>query len=63
MTGARFDEVIHAPTRLAIVSAGYSAAIGFIHTGKMLSFVYDVAELLRYLGRDPNWHPPAIGAR
>ena len=31
----------------AIVSAGYSAAIGFIHTGKMLSFVYDVADFYK----------------
>ena len=31
----------------AIVSAGYSAAIGFVHTGKMLSFVYDVADLYK----------------
>lgn len=31
----------------AIVSAGYSAAIGFIHTGKMLSFVYDIADLYK----------------
>jgi CRISPR-associated protein Cas1 len=31
----------------AIVSAGYSPAIGFIHTGKMLSFVYDVADLYK----------------
>jgi CRISPR-associated protein Cas1 len=31
----------------AIVSAGWSAAIGFIHTGKMLSFVYDVADLYK----------------
>jgi CRISP-associated protein Cas1 len=30
-----------------IVSAGYSAAVGFIHTGKMLSFVYDVADLYK----------------
>jgi CRISPR-associated protein Cas1 len=28
----------------AIVAAGYSPALGFIHTGKMLSFVYDVAD-------------------
>ncbi len=28
----------------AIVSAGYSPALGFIHTGKQLSFVYDVAD-------------------
>jgi CRISPR-associated protein Cas1 len=31
----------------AIVSAGYSAAIGFIHTGKLLSFVYDVADFYK----------------
>lgn len=31
----------------AIVSAGYSAGLGFIHTGKMLSFVYDVADLYK----------------
>jgi len=31
----------------AIVSAGYSPALGFIHVGKQLSFVYDVADLYR----------------
>ena len=31
----------------AIVAAGYSPAIGFIHTGKALSFVYDVADLYK----------------
>lgn len=31
----------------AIVTAGYSPAIGFIHTGKQLSFVYDVADLYK----------------
>ncbi len=31
----------------AILTAGYSAAIGFIHTGKMLSFVYDIADLYK----------------
>jgi len=30
-----------------ILSAGYSAALGFIHTGKMLSFVYDIADLYK----------------
>lgn len=30
-----------------IVAAGYSPAIGFIHTGKLLSFVYDVADLYK----------------
>ncbi len=31
----------------AVVSAGYSPALGFIHTGKMLSFVYDIADLYK----------------
>jgi CRISPR-associated protein Cas1 len=31
----------------AILTAGYSPAIGFIHTGKMLSFVYDIADLYK----------------
>ena len=31
----------------AIVSGGYSAALGFIHTGKQLSFVYDIADLYK----------------
>lgn len=35
--------VVHA----ALVSAGYSAALGFVHIGKPLSFVYDVADLYK----------------
>ncbi len=31
----------------AIVAAGYSPGMGFIHTGKMLSFVYDIADLYK----------------
>lgn len=31
----------------AISSAGYSAGIGFIHTGKALAFVYDLADLYK----------------
>lgn len=31
----------------AIVAAGYSTALGFIHTGKQLSFVYDIADLYK----------------
>ena len=30
-----------------MLSAGYSPAIGFIHTGKQLSFVYDNADLYK----------------
>lgn len=31
----------------AIVSLGYSPGLGFVHTGKMLSFVWDVADLYK----------------
>ena len=31
----------------AVVSGGFSPALGFVHTGKMLSFVYDVADLYK----------------
>jgi CRISPR-associated protein Cas1 len=31
----------------AIVSGGYSPALGFIHTGRYLSFVYDIADLYK----------------
>ena len=31
----------------AIISLGYSPALGFIHTGKMESFVYDVADFYK----------------
>jgi CRISPR-associated protein Cas1 len=31
----------------AIVALGYSPALGFIHTGKQLSFVYDVADFYK----------------
>ncbi|HCL57915.1 MAG TPA: type I-E CRISPR-associated endonuclease Cas1 [Spirochaetia bacterium] len=35
--------IVHA----AILALGFSPAIGFIHTGKQLSFVYDVADLYK----------------
>jgi CRISPR-associated protein Cas1 len=31
----------------ALVSTGFSPAVGFIHTGKALSFVYDIADLYK----------------
>lgn len=34
-------------SHVAIVSGGYSPGLGFIHTGKLLSFVYDVADLYK----------------
>ncbi|MEX1247563.1 MAG: type I-E CRISPR-associated endonuclease Cas1e [Anaerolineales bacterium] len=41
------NAVLHGICHAAIVSGGYSTAIGFIHTGKQLSFVYDVADLYK----------------
>lgn len=35
-------------TEAAILAAGYAPAIGFIHTGKPLSFVYDIADVLKF---------------
>ncbi len=32
----------------AVLAAGYAPAIGFIHTGKPLSFVYDVADVFKF---------------
>jgi CRISPR-associated protein Cas1 len=36
---------LHGLTEAAVLAAGYSPAIGFLHTGKALSFVYDIADL------------------
>lgn len=38
---------LHGLAHAAILTAGYSPAIGFIHTGKALSFVYDIADLYK----------------
>ncbi len=35
-------------TEAAILAAGYSPAIGFIHSGKPLSFVYDMADIYKF---------------
>jgi len=35
-------------TESAVLAAGYAPAIGFLHTGKPLSFVYDIADLLKF---------------
>ena len=34
-------------TEAAVLAAGYAPAVGFIHTGKPLSFVYDVADVFK----------------
>jgi CRISPR-associated protein Cas1 len=38
---------LHGLVQAGIITAGYSPAIGFIHTGKALSFVYDIADLYK----------------
>lgn len=35
-------------TEAAILAAGYAPAIGFIHTGKPQSFVYDIADIVKF---------------
>lgn len=35
-------------TEAAILAAGYAPAIGFLHRGKPLSFVYDIADLFKF---------------
>ena len=36
---------LHGLAEAAVLASGYAPAIGFLHTGKPLSFVYDVADL------------------
>lgn len=35
-------------TEAAILAAGYAPAIGFVHSGKPLSFVYDIADIIKF---------------
>lgn len=39
---------LYGVTEAAILAAGYAPAIGFLHTGKPLSFVYDIADLIKF---------------
>lgn len=38
---------LHGLPEAAVLAAGYAPAIGFLHTGKPLSFVYDIADLFK----------------
>lgn len=38
---------LHGLAEAAVLAAGFAPAIGFLHTGKPLSFVYDVADLYK----------------
>jgi CRISPR-associated protein Cas1 len=39
---------LYGVTEAAVPAAGYAPAIGFLHTGKPLSFVYDIADLVKF---------------
>ena len=41
------NAVLNGICHAGIVSGGYSPALGFLHTGWMLSFVYDIADLYK----------------
>ncbi len=38
---------LYSVCQAALTSVGYTPSLGFVHTGKPLSFVYDVADLCR----------------
>ncbi|MCQ9156517.1 type I-E CRISPR-associated endonuclease Cas1e [Acidomonas methanolica] len=38
---------LHGLAEAAVLAAGYAPAIGFLHTGRPLSFVYDIADLFK----------------
>ncbi|MDQ0455723.1 type I-E CRISPR-associated endonuclease Cas1e [Rhizobium paknamense] len=39
---------LHGLSEAAVLAAGYAPAIGFLHTGRPLSFVYDIADLFKF---------------
>ncbi len=39
---------LYGVTEAAVLAAGYAPAIGFLHTGKPQSFVYDIADLFKF---------------
>jgi CRISPR-associated protein Cas1 len=39
---------LYGVTEAAILAAGYAPAVGFLHSGKPLSFVYDIADVFKF---------------
>lgn len=39
---------LHGLSEAAVLAAGYAPAIGFLHSGRPLSFVYDIADLFKF---------------
>ena len=42
------NSCLYGITEAAVLAAGYAPAVGFIHSGKPLSFVYDIADLFKF---------------
>ena len=41
------NAILYSVCQAAIISLGFSPGLGFVHTGKQLSFVYDIADLYK----------------
>ena len=41
------NSILYSVCQAAIVSLGFSTGLGFVHTGKLLSFVYDIADIYK----------------
>ena len=55
---------LHGLTEAAVLAAGYAPAIGFLHSGRPLSFVYDIADLFKFETVVPAaFHTAAHAAR
>jgi CRISPR-associated protein Cas1 len=39
---------LYGVTEAAVLAAGYAPAVGFLHSGKPLSFVYDIADIFKF---------------
>ena len=39
---------LYGVTEAAVLAAGYAPALGFLHTGKPQSFVYDIADIVKF---------------
>lgn len=42
------NSCLYGVTEAAVLAAGYAPAIGFLHSGKPLSFIYDIADLVKF---------------
>ena len=54
---------LYGVTEAAVLAAGYAPAIGFLHTGKPQSFVYDIADLSQVRNRGAGGVPGGRGGQ